>query len=289
LIPSRSVADIGIDHESARTHRSDPVWHDEYLLDGSVFVRRTSPDPDRPTLVLVHGLSGSMSAWADLLPHLADACNLVLVDQRGHGLSPRRRSLDDYRIENFADDLAGVVEALGIGSPVFVAHSFGCIATALHLVRHRVRSGKVVFLSARLDPRSRALAVLSWLALRCLRPSGTEPRQVDYRRHPRDSDWSPSRMLADIGNTGLFGYLGVLHHASGLELRPRLPDIAIPALFVHGSRDTIFRARRIRTVHRAIRGSRLEELPDANHVLVFTHPLQVAAKILAFAREDDTP
>jgi pimeloyl-ACP methyl ester carboxylesterase len=96
-------------------------------------------------------------------------------------------------------------------------------------------------------------------------------------------------MRADIANTGLLGYVGILHHASGLDLRARLSEIAIPTLFVHGSRDTVFRAARIRIVHREIPGARLEEIPDANHVLVFTHPLQVAAKILAFAREDDGP
>ncbi len=265
------------------------VWHEQFLVKGTLFVRHTQLRPGLPTLVLVHGLSGSMSAWRDLLPLLSKACNLVLVDQRGHGLSKRRLSLDDYRIEAFADDLAEVVDSLGIGHPVFVAHSFGCIATALHLVRHRVKSAKVVFLSARLDPRSRFLAALTRLAMPFLRPCAATPGQVDYRRHPRDSDWSPSRMRADITNTGLFGYVGVLHHASGLDLRARLSEIAIPALFVHGSRDTVFRAARIRIVHREIPGARLEEIPDANHVLVFTHPSEVAAKILDFACEPGDP
>lgn len=289
LFPSRSVEAIASLPAVPRIDPSDPVWHERFLGEGTLFVRHTRPRPGLPTVVLVHGLSGSLSAWNDLLPHLAGTCDLVLVDQRGHGLSRRGRTLDEYRIEAFADDLAEVVRTLGIHRPVFVAHSFGCIATALHLVRHRVERGKVVFLSARLDPRSRFLAALTRLALPFLRPCAAKPGQVDYRRHPRGSDWSPSRMRADIANTGLFGYVGVLHHASGLDLRARLGEIAVPALFVHGSRDTVFRAARIRKVHREVPGARLEEIPDANHVLVFTHPSEVAAKILDFARESGAP
>jgi pimeloyl-ACP methyl ester carboxylesterase len=79
------------------------------------------------TAALVHGASESSTAWlrfADILVDRYDL-QLILVDQRGHGGSPRGSS---YHITDFVDDL---VETLPRGLDFLVGQSLGGRSGAL--------------------------------------------------------------------------------------------------------------------------------------------------------------
>jgi pimeloyl-ACP methyl ester carboxylesterase len=79
------------------------------------------------TAALVHGATESSTAWlrfADILVERYDLA-LILVDQRGHGTSPRS---DSYQLGDFAQDL---VETLPIGLDYLFGQSLGGRATAM--------------------------------------------------------------------------------------------------------------------------------------------------------------
>jgi pimeloyl-ACP methyl ester carboxylesterase len=77
------------------------------------------------TAALVHGASMSGDAWRDLTPYLLKHdLTLILVDQRGHGDSPRA---DSYRIEDFAGDL---VDTLPKGLDFLIGQSLGGLTCA---------------------------------------------------------------------------------------------------------------------------------------------------------------
>jgi pimeloyl-ACP methyl ester carboxylesterase len=77
------------------------------------------------TAALVHGSSMSTEYWRDFTPYLLEHdLTLILVDQRGHGDSPRA---DSYRIEDFADDL---VENLPVGLDLLIGQSLGGLTGA---------------------------------------------------------------------------------------------------------------------------------------------------------------
>lgn len=71
-------------------------------------------------MALVHGLTGDSGTWFELAPWIAErGYTVTLVDQRGHGRSPRAAS---YAPGEFADDL---VETLPRGLDAVVGHSLG--------------------------------------------------------------------------------------------------------------------------------------------------------------------
>lgn len=77
------------------------------------------------TAALVHGASRSTDAWRDFTPFLLELdMTVILVDQRGHGESPRA---DSYRIEDFAQDL---VDTLPTGLDFLFGQSLGGLSTA---------------------------------------------------------------------------------------------------------------------------------------------------------------
>lgn len=89
----------------------------------STFTRGDGPR----TAALVHGATESSTAWlrfADILVETYDL-RLILVDQRGHGTSPRA---DSYHLGDFAGDL---VETLPSGLDFLFGQSLGGRATAM--------------------------------------------------------------------------------------------------------------------------------------------------------------
>jgi pimeloyl-ACP methyl ester carboxylesterase len=127
-----------------------------------VFVRHHQhPDPDAPTVLLLHGWTAS----ADLqffmaYEQLGAAYSFVGVDHRGHGRG--LRTTEPFRLEDAADDAAGVVRALGIDRVVTVGYSMGG-PISLHLARRHpdLVAGLVVEATA-LEWRARRLERLRW-------------------------------------------------------------------------------------------------------------------------------
>ncbi len=84
----------------------------------------TSP-PGTPTLVLVHGYTGSSHDFALQVDALAERRRVVVLDQRGHGHSTKTGTLEGYSIEQLSRDLAAFLEAVGGGPVDLLGHSMG--------------------------------------------------------------------------------------------------------------------------------------------------------------------
>ena len=78
------------------------------------------------TAALVHGATKAADVWRDVARILVDEYDLsvILLDQRGHGRSPRASS---YRVADFTDDL---VDTLPVGLDFLVGASLGGVASA---------------------------------------------------------------------------------------------------------------------------------------------------------------
>ena len=76
---------------------------------------------DRPPLLIAHGLFGSGRNWGVIARRLADSRDVIVVDMRNHGESPRFAS---QGYTEMADDLAQVIAAHG-GSADVLGHSMG--------------------------------------------------------------------------------------------------------------------------------------------------------------------
>jgi esterase len=74
-----------------------------------------------PPLVIAHGLFGSGRNWGVVAKRLAAAREVLAVDMRNHGDSPREA---DCRYESMAADLSGVIASEG-GRADVLGHSMG--------------------------------------------------------------------------------------------------------------------------------------------------------------------
>ena len=95
-----------------------------------------------PALLLIHGalLNGSLS-WGAVLPKLAEHFTVYAMDRRGRAPSGDAKQ---YSIQNEADDIGAVVDA--IGAPVTVlSHSYGALAALEALDRLKAVSHLILY------------------------------------------------------------------------------------------------------------------------------------------------
>ena len=82
---------------------------------------------DGPPILLIHGWSQSHLCWAKQYGSaLADEFRLVAYDLRGHGMSEAPLDPEHYTDDAlWADDLAAIIDELGLDRPVLVGWSYG--------------------------------------------------------------------------------------------------------------------------------------------------------------------
>jgi short-subunit dehydrogenase/pimeloyl-ACP methyl ester carboxylesterase len=85
-------------------------------------------DPQRPTIVLVHGYPDTKELWAPILERLAGRYHVVAYDVRGAGASSTPHGPKAYDYERLTDDLLAVAAARAPGKQVhLVGHDWGAI------------------------------------------------------------------------------------------------------------------------------------------------------------------
>ncbi|HEX6203438.1 MAG TPA: alpha/beta hydrolase [Thermoanaerobaculia bacterium] len=81
---------------------------------------------DGPLCVLLHGFPESSYGWRHQVGPLAAAgLRVVAPDQRGYARSDKPRGLGAYRLDRLADDVAGLIAALGRERAHVVGHDWG--------------------------------------------------------------------------------------------------------------------------------------------------------------------
>ncbi len=111
---------------------------------GTTFVREVEGPPGAPTVVLLHGLlaSGGLN-WFQAFEPLAEHFRVVAIDHRGHGRG--LRTWRRFRLVDCADDVAALMDELGIDSAVAVGYSMGGPIAQLLWHRHPEKVAGLVF------------------------------------------------------------------------------------------------------------------------------------------------
>lgn len=103
-----------------------------------------------PDLIMVHGLAANRAFWfTGLAPLLRDHFRLTLYDLRGHGYSAMPET--GYSSSSQAEDLAALLDHLGIDKAPIVAHSFGGAVALEFAVKYPDRVSHLALLDAKIN------------------------------------------------------------------------------------------------------------------------------------------
>ncbi|WP_068154346.1 alpha/beta fold hydrolase [Rhodococcus phenolicus] len=174
-------------------------------------------------VVLVHGMGGDSRTWDRFARSLVAAGRrVVAVDLRGHGRSGRARS---YLFGEFAADIAGLCDHLNLGTVDLVGHSLGG------------RTGSLIA-QDRPDLVRRLVLEESPLPLRT-----GDPIPVLASRRPTAAElWhATSSLVRNPRATIAFDRTMTASaieqfHTPDQQWWQRLPDTAVPTLFLRGAR-----------------------------------------------------
>lgn len=254
-----------------------------------IYYRVNEFDANRTTLVFIHGLSGSASAWFPYEKKFGETYNLLTFDLRGHGKSDKPRECEDYKIVNLAEDVYELLNFLDITRCVLVSHSYGSLVALEFLREHVDRVSATIFLSptaflmqTRWSPLIRTLgyALVSIFGLFPFHPAIRG--RVDYSPYIPTADWDPRRILRDIYATSLRAYLYCLVQAYRYRADELWRGIRVPTRIVHGTADSYIPFAHSVRLSKEISGSKLVLIENANHIIVLNNVLEVSENIETF-------
>jgi pimeloyl-ACP methyl ester carboxylesterase len=256
-------------------------------------------------IVLVHGLPSCAYDWATLPQKLAaKGYRVIAYDRIGYGYSSRTPPTPDrYTCESNAQDLAALLDALGIERAALVGWSYGGAVVqtlareAPERVSHLVLVGAVGPAQPENGHDALSLvlaspvgsAVLGWVA--SIPPLGRQMThenlvQAFARADAIPPGWTEytQAMLALPGTLDAF----VLESQRGRSaaLQPQL--LRMPALILQGTADQLVPPAVADDLHRRLAGSQLVMIAGGSHMLPVTHPDLLADHIHAFLSGTET-
>lgn len=234
-------------------------------------------------LVMLHGLFGSGAGWAPVADPLAAEFDVVLPDARGHGDSDAPAA--GYRYDDLADDVVGLVRALGLARPILVGHSMGGLTAAVVAARApALLRGLVLVDPTFLGPDRQREVHASGVAAEHDVALATPRAALIAAAQQRQPRRSPALIAAqvDARRATRRAALAVLTPPNP-PYREVVRAIVAPTLLVIGDRPVVTPAvaAELRDLNPRIE---VAEVADAGHGLPFDQPAALAALIAAFAR-----
>jgi non-heme chloroperoxidase len=253
---------------------------------------------DAQVIFFHHGWPLTADDWdTQMLFFLGKGFRVVAHDRRGHGRSAQVS--DGHDMDHYADDVAAVVDHLGVQGGVHVGHSTGGGEVVRYIARHgEDRVLKAVLVSA----------VPPLMVKTEANPDGT-PKEVFedfqaqlaanrakfYHDVPAGPFYGYNRLLTKASEPvilnwwrqGMMG--GAKAHYDGIvafsqtDFTADLRSIAIPVLVIHGDDDQVvpYKASGPRSAELVQNGT-LKTYKGAPHAIPTTHADELNADILAF-------
>jgi 3-oxoadipate enol-lactonase len=228
------------------------------------------------TLVLVHEMGGSLESWDEVVPRFTESRRVLRYDTRGAGLSQKVRG--ELGLDTMADDIAALLDALGIAGKVALAGIAVGGAIALHFAaRFPERTSAVMVGSPATgiapDRRAAALERLVKIeaggmavAVESAMLNGYAPElRGDVKRFERfQARW--------LGNDPA-SYATIWRMLAGADMQDELTRLRCPVLVIGGSLDRVRPPALAQEVVNTIPGARYVEVRTGHYMAVQTPAL----------------
>lgn len=228
-----------------------------------------------PWLTMSHSLACNLHMWDEEAKRLSQRYKVLRYDTRGHGASGAPAGA--YTLELLADDLHGLLQALGVRSTHFVGLSMGGMIGQTYALKY-----PGMFTSLALcDTTSRypAGAAGVWTErIRTVETQGMEPLVESTLARWFTEPFRKARpdvvqkVAAMIRSTPAPGYIGCSHAIPKIDLTARLKEIRCPSLVIVGKDDPGTPVAMAEEIHQALPGSQLLVIPSAAHLSNLEQP-----------------
>lgn len=254
-----------------------------------------------PAVVFSHGWPLNSDAWDEQMLFLArNGYRTIAHDRRGHGRSSQASSGND--MNGYADDLAGLIEALDLTNITLVGHSTGGGEVARYIQRHGTgRVTKAVLIGAvpplmlrtPSNPEGIPIEVFDGLrqALVADRAKFYQEFAVQFyganRPNTQVSQATLDQFWRLCMQVGLKNAYECIKAFSETDFTEDLAAFDVPTLLIHGEDDQIVPINATaRKAEQLLPNVTAIYYPSAPHGLTVTHQEQLNADLLTFLGAD---
>jgi pimeloyl-ACP methyl ester carboxylesterase len=250
----------------------------------------------QPVFILLHGFGASLFSWREVTQPLAQYGTVIAYDRAAFGLTERPlpgswSGQNPYSPEAAVDQLAALMDALGVQQAVLVGNSAGGAVALDFSLRYPERVQALVLVDAAVYNGGGGPAYVKWLfhtpQVNHLGPLVARQLQIRGDDVIRTAWHDPARVDADV----LAGYRKPLQvqnwdaalweftkAAHDLDLPARLAQLKPPVLVITGDDDRIVPTALSLRLAKEIPGAQLAVIPNSGHV---PHEEQPAAFLQA--------
>ena len=240
---------------------------------------------DAPVVALSHSLAANLHLWDAQAAALADRYRVLRYDIRGHGGSAVPEG--PYTLEQMADDLHGLLGALGIARTHFVGLSMGGLIGMMMALRFpaTIQSLVLADTTASYGPERKPMWDDRIRVAESAGIDGVLDRTMDawftapFRAQRPDV---VARIRAMLAPTSPVGYVAAIQAIGYGDLREDIRAIRCPTLVLVGEEDRGTDITMARAMHERIAGSELAVIPEAAHCSCVENPEAFNRALLDF-------
>lgn len=239
------------------------------------------------TLVLIHEMGGTLESWDDVLPALAQGRRVLRFDTRGAGLSEKLRGTGD--IDVMADDVAGLLDAVGVTGKVAVAGIAVGGAIAIHFAaRYADRTAALIPMSPAVgvasERKAATAAAADNLEMKGVRATYDASAEATYPSAMRTDTARYERVRAQRLGNDPGSYAAIYRMLNSMDLSEDYAKITCPTLIIAGRYDGLRPPGMVTPLAERIQGAKVEVLPTA-HFMSQQTPELVAETMLRFLKD----
>jgi pimeloyl-ACP methyl ester carboxylesterase len=193
-------------------------------------------------LIFMHGYLGSAGIWDEALPALGEHHRCFAIDARGVGDSAR--AADGYTVDQWAEDVLAVADALEIEHFGYVAHSMGGLTAHRLALSHPDRLDALVLVcpSPSGPPRAGRAAFAAfrnaWAAEDAVAMAALFAATSVHLPDPEKT-----AVRGRVAVTAAEGHVdALLDAAAEVDFRGRLAQVRTPTMLVLGAADPALKA-----------------------------------------------
>jgi len=229
-----------------------------------------------PPLVMIMGLTANIDWWSpQLIDDLANRYRVLIFDNRGSGRTEAPPG--EFTIKQFADDTAGLIEAVGIKKANVLGVSMGGMIAQELAINHPRKVDKLILCATNCGGKE-SIYPPREILMKLVDRGGTT-REVFERvlslMFPQD--WLDSnRDFLDAFFQRYIRAPATEENAlrqfvatARFQTYERLPKIKAPTLVMTGKKDVLIPPENSRIIASRIPGAKLVEFEDAGHGFIY--------------------
>ncbi|MCX7776088.1 MAG: alpha/beta fold hydrolase [Rectinemataceae bacterium] len=252
--------------------------HLTYELTGKEF------QTERIPLVFLNGIAMTIGHWKPVLERLPEPCCCLCHDMRGQTLS--EKPAGPYSLALHADDLAALMEAVGLARGYIVGTSYGAEVGMEFALRYPERCAGLMVIDgvSEYDALLRA-AVESWMAAAASDPRVFYKTILPWNYSPgfiaarQEMLAAREEGVARLPPEWFAAFIELCKAFLAIDLTPRLGAIACPTTVLVGEKDILKHKGYADIIARGIPGAVEHVIPGAGHAVVIERPDLIAEEL----------